>query len=67
MKNTKVSAILYYVASLLFYIAAILAFVNGNDHSGGIVWLGLGATFLCLGAANMKKCKEEQEHKDKED
>ena len=40
---------LFYLSGLLFFLVA------GEDHSAPVVWLCLGACFLCLGHSQQKK------------
>lgn len=46
---------LFYLSGLLFFLAAALNFFTGEDHSTAVVWLCLGACFLCLGHSQQKK------------
>lgn len=46
---------LFYLSGLLFFLAAVLNLVAGEDHSAPVVWLCLGACFLCLGHSQKKK------------
>lgn len=46
---------LFYLSGLLFFLAAVLNLVAGEDHSTAVVWLCLGACFLCLGCSQQKK------------
>lgn len=46
---------LFYLSGLLFFLAAALNFVTGENHSTAVVWLCLGAAFLCLGVSQKKK------------
>ena len=53
MKTT--SSALFYISAALYNIAALITFISGGNNSMGIIWLCLGSTFLCLGAAKSKK------------
>lgn len=46
---------LFYLGGLLLFLAAVLNLVAGEDHSAPVVWLCLGACFLCLGHSQKKK------------
>ena len=46
---------LFYLSGLLFFLAAALNLFTGEDHSAPVVWLCLGACFLCLGHSQQKK------------
>ena len=59
MKKSKTPAILCFVASLLFYIAAAVSHFTSNDTSMTVVWICLGAAFLCLGA--VQKTAEQED------
>ena len=73
MKNDKkkndlrASAILFYIVALIDYLAALSYFIGGSDTSLGVVWLCIDSTFLCLGAANTKRAKDEQNNPDEEE
>ena len=55
MKKEKFATILCFVASILFYIAAFVSRLASGDTSMTVVWIGLGSTFLCLGAVRKNK------------
>lgn len=57
--NSKKSAVFCFIASALFFLSAILSFFS-SDGSMKIMWLSLGAAFLCIGAANLSKAKKEE-------
>ncbi len=59
MKKSKTPAMLCFVASLLFYIAAAVSHFTSNDTSMTVVWICLGAAFLCLGA--VQKTAEQED------
>lgn len=65
MKNknnaSKTSAVLFYVASALFYVTAIFSILN--DTGSGVMYLGPGSCFLCLGSVQAAKLKKEKENK----
>lgn len=61
-KNMKVS--LNYVAAALFYISAFLCLFCSHNTTMGIMWLGLGSTFLCIGSLESKKSKENDDNTD---
>lgn len=63
MKKSKTPAILCFVASLLFYIAAAVSHFTSNDTSMTVVWICLGAAFLCLGAVQKNKRDNKQDNK----
>lgn len=67
MKNKKISAILFCISAVLFYISAIMNFVCSEDATMGVMWLGLGSTFLCLGAMNVNQAKKEEENKEQKE
>ena len=46
---------LFYLSGLLFFLAAALNLVTGENRSTAVVWLFLGACFLCLGHSQKKK------------
>ena len=46
---------LFYLSGLLFFLVAAPNLVTGEDHSAPVVWLCLGACFLCLGHSQKKK------------
>ena len=46
---------LFYLSGLLLFAAAALNFITAENRSTAVVWLCLGATFLCLGASQQKK------------
>lgn len=58
MKEYKISSKLFYISAVLFYLAAIINIFGGNNISMGVVWIGLGSAFLCLGSMYLKKSKE---------
>ena len=66
MKNDKkknelrATATLFYIVAAIDYLVALSYFIGGGDTSLGIMWLCIGSTFLCLGAANTKRWKDEQ-------
>ena len=62
-KNNNTHAVLFYVSSVLCYLTAILNFVNGNNTDTGILWLGLGSTFLCVGSALTMKSQKDKDDK----
>ena len=72
MKNDKkknelhTTATLFYIVAVIDYLVAISYFFGGGDTSLGIMWLCIGSTFLCLGAANTKRWKDEQNSAEKE-
>ena len=55
MKNKKTLSIIYYIVAILSYIVALVSFLRGNDNSNVVIWICIGSTFLCLGAADSKK------------
>ena len=73
MKNDKkknelrATATLFYVVAIIDYLVAISYFFGGGDTSLGVMWLCIGSTFLCLGAANTKRQKDEQPNPDEEE
>ena len=56
-KKNKIVAILNYFSAVCFYIVAIINFVN-KDNGMGVLYLGLGSTFLCLGSVWLNKDKK---------
>ena len=46
---------LFYLSGLLFFAAAALNFITAENRSTAVVWLCLGAAFLCLGYSQQKK------------
>ena len=73
MKNDKkknelhATATLFYIVAAIDYLAALSYFIGGGDTSLGVVWMCIGSPFLCLGAANTKRAKEEQNNPDEEE
>ena len=73
MKNDKkknelrATATLFYIVAAIDYLAALSYFIGGGDTSLGILWMCIGSTFLCLGAANTKRQKDEQDKADEEE
>ena len=57
MKNDKkknelrATATLFYIVAIIDYLVALSYFIGGGDTSLGIMWMCIGSTFLCLGAA----------------
>lgn len=64
MKTNKVNGTFFYVAAALFYLSAIMHFV-GSHPSAGVIWLGVGSAFLCLGSVHARKEKERKEDEEK--
>ena len=59
-RNNKTIATLYYVSSICFYLISIISFIEKNSTAMGIIFLGLGSTYLCLGSAYVNKQKNEE-------
>ena len=77
MKNDKkkneqrTTATLFYVVAAIDYLVALSYFIGGGDTSLGVMWLCIGSTFLCLGAASTirgegKKNTTEEDNPDEE-
>ena len=72
MKNDKkknelrATATLFYIVAAIDYLVALSYFIGGGDTSLGIMWMCIGSTFLCLGAANTKRQKNEQNSTEEE-
>ncbi len=64
MKREKLVFALYIVASICFFISAILGFIT--KQSMAVVYLCLGACFLCLASVHYNKYKESKKE-DKKD
>lgn len=64
MKTNKINGTLFYAAAALFFLSAIIHFVGGH-RSAGVIWLGLGSAFLCLGSVYARKEKERKEDGEK--
>lgn len=65
MKNyRKISNVLYIVAALC-YITSIWNICNKNSQHG-IMWLGIGSTFLCLGSINAMNANKKGEKNGKD-
>ena len=66
MKNDKkknelrATATLFYIVAAIDYLVALSYFIGGGDTSLGILWMCIGSTFLCLGAANTVRGKDKQ-------
>lgn len=58
MKSKKTIGIVYYICSIFLYISAVICFFGDGTKAMGIMWLGLGATYLILGATFINKNKE---------
>ena len=64
MKNNesnKIVSVLNFLTSFCFYICAIINFINNSGM--GVVYLGLGSTFLCLGSVWLNKGKKDKDDK----
>lgn len=49
----------FYIASALMYVTSIIMLMDkGHGTSDYVVWMSLGAMFLCLGAVEMNKMKK---------
>ena len=60
-KSNKIVSVLNFLTSFCFYICAIINFIN--DSGMGVVYLGLGSTFLCLGSVWLNKGKKDKDDK----
>ncbi len=66
MKNDKkkneqrTTATLFYVVAAIDYLVALSYFIGGGDTSLGVMWLCIGSTFLCLGAASTIRGESKQ-------
>lgn len=56
-KTNKNVSILNYFTAVCFYIVSIINFIN-KDTSMGVIYLGLGSAFLCLGSVWLNKDKD---------
>ena len=63
MKNgNRVASTAYFVSAFCFYIVAVINFFGVNtDFSEGVIFMGFGSAFLCLGAVFQKKEKRKDE------
>jgi len=64
MKSHKTASTLFYLASALYFVSAVINFIFDGSSSTGVIWLGLGASFLCVGT--LFKRRADQKRKDKE-
>ena len=63
-KKQKISTA-WFVVSLLNYSVAIMTYLSeGNFTSNVITWGCLGSAFLCIGAAQLHKEKNDSEEKE---
>ncbi len=62
MNSNKLCSILFYITAVCNYLIAI-SYFSGSDTSMGAVYLGLGSTFLSLGAVWLHKSKKENKNK----
>lgn len=65
----KAASTAYFVAAVCFYIVALINFFGVNtDFGEGVIFMGFGSAFLCLGAIflNKEKNKDTKQLEDKE-
>lgn len=58
-KTNKIASTLYYCVSVCCYICSVINFII-NNTSIGVIYLGLGSTFLCLGSVYLNKDKDKK-------
>ncbi|MGM9712927.1 MAG: hypothetical protein ACI3Y5_02260 [Prevotella sp.] len=51
----------FYIASAMSYVTSVVMWIADGDMSSGLVWMCLGSTSLCLGAAEANKAKRKDE------
>lgn len=49
--NKKLVSTIIYIASAILNIAGIITFASGNTDGTGFIWICVGSSLLCLGAA----------------
>ncbi len=63
-KESKITFILYIIASVCFFVSAILGFIDKSSMA--VTQFCLGACFLCLSSVHYEKYKKSKEKQDEE-
>ena len=64
MKSNRTIAIIFYLCAVVFYILAVINFFSKAEGSMGIICLGLGSMWLCLGTVSFRKSQHEDDDPD---
>lgn len=61
MNKTRMTAVLFYIASALFYVPALIGLISGAKAGTNLLNLCIGTVMLILGSVYYKRYRDEND------